>query len=135
MKRTRILKIVLGICTLPVILAGLFALLSPIDFAAKNGIDINENISLLNDYRSFGGLLLGSGLLISSGVFKSNMIFYSLVSATIIYFCFSSGRILSIFMDGYPAEGLVRATIVEFILGLLAFLTLLKYRKQLSSNM
>ena len=87
------------------------------------------NISLLNDYRGMGGLMFGSGLIIFSGVFIPRMAFTSSVVAAVVYLTFSLGRVLSIVSDGLPFEGLIKATVVELILGLLGLFLLVKYRE------
>ena len=129
MKNSKVLKVILFLCGLAFIIAGCVALFNPVGFTARNGIDIVDNFSLLNDYRSMGGLLLGSGIIIMLGVIHARMTFTSTVVAAVVYTVFALGRVVSIVLDGIPAEGLVKATVVESILGLLAIFALVKFRE------
>ena len=53
MKNSLTVKIILGLCGLLIVIPGLFALFSPEGFTARNGADISNQISLLNDYRGW----------------------------------------------------------------------------------
>ena len=128
MKHSKVLKGILFVCGFIIALAGIVALSSPAYFTARNGIDITGNLSLFNDYRSMGGLLLGTGIITLLGVIHSRMTFTSTVVAAVMYSTFSFGRILSIVLDGMPAEGIVKATVVETVLALVAIFALAKYR-------
>lgn len=128
MQNSKVLKAILIICGVIFILAGSVALFSPVGFTERNGIDIAGNLSLFSDYRAMGGLILGPGIIILLGAIHHRMAFTSTVVAAVVYMTFSLGRILSILLDGLPAEGLIRATVLETVLGLLAVFALVKYR-------
>lgn len=130
MQDSKVLKGILFVCGLIVSIAGSFALLGPEGFTARNGIDISRQISLLNDYRAFGSLMLGSGLIILLGVIHSRMAFTSTVVAVVMYGIMTIGRVLSIVIDGLPAESLIKATVLEGILAAVAIFALIKYRKE-----
>ena len=68
MQNSKVLKVILFICGALILLPGLIALFNPVGFTARNGVDIIGNISMLNDYRGMGGMLLGSGIIILLGV-------------------------------------------------------------------
>ena len=102
----------------------------PIAFSARNGIELGSNISLLNDVRASGGLMLAGGLLILSGAFISRLRFTSTVVSILMFLSLGIGRIVSIAMDGMPAEGLVKATVVEMVIGFIGVFALLKYREK-----
>ena len=129
MKNSKALKGILFLCAFILILPGAIALFSPEKFTARNGIDITGNLSLFNDYRGLGGILLGNGIIILLGVMYHRMAFTSNVVAVVIYLSFGLGRIFSIGMDGMPAKGLMVASIVEIALGLLAVFALIKFRE------
>ena len=133
MKKSIVLKIILVLCGLAFLVAGGVSMFNPEGFTSRNGIDIAGNISLLNDYRGMGGLLVGSAIIILLGVIHSRMAFTSTVVAAVVYLVFSLGRGLSLALDGMPADGLFKATIVETILGLLALFALIQYRKRPAS--
>lgn len=128
MQNSKILKGILFICGLIFIIAGSVALFAPVGFTARNGINITGNLSLFNDYRGMGGLLFGAGIIIMLGVIHARMAFTSTVVAAVVYMTFSLSRILSVLLDGVPADGLVKATVAETILGLLGVFALVRYR-------
>lgn len=130
MQNSKVLKGILFVCGLILILVGGSGLFGPESFTSRNGIDISENLSLFNDYRTFGSLMFGSGLIIMLGVFHSRMAFTSSVVAAVMFTIMTFGRALSIVIDGVPAEGLVRATVVEGILAAVAIFALAKYREK-----
>lgn len=130
MQNSKALKAILFLCGLIFLIAGSVAMFNPVGFTARNGIDIFGNLSLFNDYRSMGGLILGPGIIILLGVLYHRMAFTSTVVAAVVYSTFSLGRNLSILLDGMPAEGLVRATVVESLLALLAIFALVRFREK-----
>lgn len=133
MKNSIVLKIILALCGLAFLVAGGVALFNPEGFTLRNGIDITGNLGLYNDYRGMGGLLLGGGILIILGVIHARMRFTSTVVAAVLYSVFTLGRLLSIIQDGTPVDGLVKATIVEGILAVLAVFALVMFRDKSAS--
>jgi hypothetical protein len=130
MKNSNVLKAVLIISGLVLTGVGGAILFIPGTFFATNGIDLGENIGLLNEIRSPGGALLASGLVIMLGAFVAKLTFTSAVISIVMYLSYGISRILSIAMDGMPAEGLVLATVVEIIIGLVGVFALLRYRER-----
>lgn len=130
MKNSKVVKGILLVFGSMFLIAGAFALFSPMAFTARNGIDISGNISLFNDYRSMGGLLLGSALVILMGAFNQRMAYTSVVVTSVVGTTFSLARVLSIIMDGMPTETLVKATVVEVVLAALAIFAWLRYRER-----
>ena len=133
MQNSKVLKVILFIAGLMFIGVGLATMLIPVGFVARNGVDISGQITLLNDYRGSGGVILGSGILIMLGVFYSKMRYTSTLLASVLYISFAIGRAISIAMDGMPAEGLVKATVVELIVGFAATFALIKFKEKSSS--
>ena len=130
MQNSKVLKVILFLCGILILIAGAMALFSPTGFTARNGEDITGHISLLNDYRGLGGMIVASGIIMLLGIIYSRMAFTSTVVAIAMHLSLSLGRVVSIFLDGMPADGLVKATVVETILGLLAIYALVKYREK-----
>lgn len=130
MQNSKILKVILLVSGLILIIAGSFALFGPEGFTIRNGIDIAGNTSLINDYRTFGSLMLGSGLIILVGVIHSRMAFTSTVVAAVMYTIMTIGRVLSIVIDGIPAESLVKATVLEGLIGAVAIFALIRFREK-----
>lgn len=129
-QHSTLLKVILGIAGILVLLPGVFAFFNPIGFTARNGADISGLMSVLNDYRAAGGMMLGSGIVILLGVIHSRMAFTSTVVAIMAHMTLAFGRLLSLFSDGTPAKGLVAAMVVEAVVGVLAVFALVKYRQK-----
>jgi uncharacterized protein with PQ loop repeat len=64
------------------------------------------------------------------GAFVAKLTFTSAVISIVMYLSYGISRILSIAVDGMPAEGLVLATVVEIIIGLVGVFALLRYRER-----
>ena len=130
MQNSKVLKVILFICGALILIPGLIALFNPVGFTARNGVDIIGNISMLNDYRGMGGMLLGSGIIILLGVLHHRMAFTSTVVAIVMFLTLALGRFVSIILDGMPADGLFKATVVEAILGFVAIFAMIKFREK-----
>ncbi len=128
MKNSKPLKIILFISGLLLIVIGSAILFIPIDFSARNGIELSGNISLLNDTRAAGASLLASGLVILLGAFIQKLTYASVIISIIAYLSYGFGRLLSMVVDGVPAEGLIKATVVEIIIGFMSVFALYKFR-------
>lgn len=130
MKNSKVLKIILFISGLIAIGVGASILTIPVSFYAINNINIEGNINLLNEIRASGGALLASGIVITLGSFMANLTFTSTVIASFLYLSYGLSRILSMIIDGMPAEGLVQAVILELIIGLVCIFSFVKYIKR-----
>jgi hypothetical protein len=129
MKNSKILRTILLISGLIATGIGGAIVFTPVAFFSTNGIDLAGNISLLSEIRAPGGTLFASGILIMLGAFVAKLTFTTIVISIIIYFSYGLSRILSMVIDGLPAEGLVMATFVEIIIGLVSIFAILKYRE------
>ncbi len=129
MKNSIVLKIILGIGSAMFLLAGSFSAFNPLQYVARNGIDIAGQLTLLNDYRGSGAVLIGAGIIMFLGIIHERMRFTSIVVMSVLYTTFALGRIISIIVDGIPMEGLVKATVVELIIGLVAIFALIKFKE------
>lgn len=128
MKNSKIVKTILLISGLIAAEIGAEILLFPINFYATYNIELGQNISLLNEIRASGGALLASGLLIMAGVFVARFTFASSLLAALLYLSYAFSRVLSMAMDGQPAEGLQMAAVLEIAIGLFCLFALAKYR-------
>ncbi|MFK7860020.1 MAG: DUF4345 domain-containing protein [Granulosicoccus sp.] len=106
------------------IVIGMSIFLSTDDFYSSNNIDIEANVSLLNELKASAGLLLAAGIFIIYSVFKKyhNV---GLKLTMLIYLSYAGARGISIVADGVPASGLVLATLLEAAIGLISLLLLL----------
>ena len=91
MKNSVALKVILGLCGTLILIPGLMALFSPTGFTARNGEDIAGHISLLNDYRGLGGMMLASGAIMILGIIHSRIAFTSTVVAIGMHLSLSLG--------------------------------------------
>lgn len=130
MENSKVLKVVLFLSGLLLIVVGTASLFAPVAFKAGAGIDLEGNVNLLNEVRGYGGILLGCGILILLGAFIPNLSYTSNIVSIVVYLFFGAGRVVSILLDGMPADALIKATAAEIIFGLLGVFAFLKYRKK-----
>lgn len=128
MKISKTHKIILLIAGLIGAGIGAMILFSPVAFYAASGIELGENISLLSDIRSAGGVLLVCGTFIISGAFIAKLTFSATVIASLVYLSYGASRIIAISLDGLPALELVVVAGLEITIGLLCVFALTKYR-------
>ena len=128
MSDSKVLKSILLISALIAAGVGGAILFYPVAFFATNGIDIGGDISLLSETRAPGGALLAVGIVIALGAFVPSLTFFSIAISSLIYLAYGTSRILSMAIDGMPAEGIVMATALELAIGLVCVFALLKYR-------
>ena len=64
------------------------------------------------------------------GVLHHRMAFTSTVVAIVMFLTLALGRFVSIILDGMPADGLFKATVVEAILGFVAIFAMIKFREK-----
>jgi len=129
MKNSKVLKTILFISGLIAVGVGGGILFMPVAFHATTGIDLGANASLLSEVRAPGGALLTSGILIMLGAFIKKLTFTATLVSALFYLSYGLSRILSMLLDGMPADELVQATILEMIIGLLCLFALVKYRE------
>jgi len=105
------------------------SLVAPVAFHASSGISLGESRSVLSEARAAGGSLLGAGAVILLGAFVSRLAFTASVLGAVMYVSYGLSRLLSMAVDGMPAQELVLATAVELIIGLLCAATLVAHRR------
>jgi len=105
-------------------------LLMPVVVKASSGIDLAGNINLLNDVRGGGALLLALALTTLIGAFSNLMRFTSTLLSVILFLSIGIGRIFSIVADGMPVESLIKATVVEFVVGSIGIALFLIYKEK-----
>jgi hypothetical protein len=128
MKNSRIHRAILLISGLIATGVGGALLLAPVAFHAGNGIDLGGQISLLNEVRAGGGALLACGVLIICGAFVTRLTFAAAVVSPVLYLSYGMARILSLALDGFPAEGLLTAMVVEVAIGMVGVFSLVKFQ-------
>lgn len=130
MKNSNLLKTFLVISGLLLTFIGGATLLIPATMKADAGIDISGNINMLNDTRAFSALLLFFAILIVSGAFVKKLTYTATVVSFLLFLSIGIGRLISILLDGMPSDGLTKATVLEFVLGILGLILFNLYRKK-----
>lgn len=129
MKNSKVLKMIFFVSGLVLIVIGGAILFMPAAMFALNGVDLGGNSSLLSEIRAPGGALLASGIVIMLGAFVAKIAFTSAVISILLYLSYGLSRMVSIAIDGMPAEGLVIAMVFEMVIGLACVFAFLKYRE------
>ena len=127
MKNSKVLKVILFISGLIAISIGATILTMPVDFYAASGINLNGDVSLLNEVRASGGALLACGLLITLGAFVDRLTFTSAVISTLLYLSYGLSRLMSMLIDGMPGDALIQAVILELVIGLVCVVAFVKF--------
>lgn len=110
--------ITLSLSGLLLTVVGTLRLTDPIKNYAKNsGIQLPNDVYLLNEIRGVSSLMLIGGILILSGIFLSELTTSSLLIASLIFLGFAIGRVLSIVIDGKPNQQIITGLITELVLG------------------
>ncbi|CAM1342614.1 DUF4345 domain-containing protein [Tenacibaculum amylolyticum] len=117
MNSLKILKIYLIISGLLLSVIGTLTAFNPVKIKANEGIEIAGNASALNDVRAFGILLLAIAILSFSGAIKTAIRKTAAITLPLLFISLGIGRVISVVLDGMPSEGMVKATILEFVLG------------------
>jgi hypothetical protein len=129
MKNSKALKAILFFLGLFLIVFGAGRVFLPSEFYALNGLTLGDDVSMLNEARGAGGVMLGSGILIMMGVFLEKMRFTSTVIAILAFLSYGIARLIGIAIDGLPNEKIIQGIIAEFIFGITALVAFLKYQK------
>lgn len=101
----------------------------PAELQAQSNIILGENASHFSETRAPGAAILSASLVILIGAFKNTWKFFSLAITALFFLSYGLGRLLSLAIDGMPAEGLFYAMIGELIIGIIALIMLLKTKR------
>ena len=130
MKNSKVLKTFLIISGLLLSFIGGSSLIMPVKMKATAGIELAGQISALNDARAYSALLLVFAITTFLGAFNSKLSYSSALISTLLFLSLGFGRVVSIVTDGIPADGLVKATALEFILGTVGAVMLIVFRNR-----
>ena len=109
-------------------LIGGAALFVPDAFFGSNGIVLSDDPSLRSEVRAPTGLLLLSGAIILASAFRRRIATLGLGLSALVYGTYGLSRLVSLALDGVPAEGLVSAMVIELVVGSIALVTLTRVR-------
>ena len=96
---------------------GATLLLAPVAFSESNGIMLGADPSALSERRAPGAALLVTGFLLLAGAFVARLRTAALLIGALLYLAYGAARLLSLVLDGRPADGLLLAGAVELALG------------------
>ena len=102
----------------------------PAELQAQSNIIIGDNASHFSETRAPGTAILSTSILILTAVFRTNLRHLALVLTALFFLSYGFGRLLSLVVDGMPAQGLFYAMIGELVIGALAFMMLLVKRME-----
>ena len=105
---------------------GAATLFAPVAFLGTSSIDLGSQVNLLSEVRAPAGALLAGGIVILSGIFVNRLTFTSTVIAALMFLSYGVGRVLSVAVDGVPADAIVGATALEIVIGLAALFMLVR---------
>ncbi len=113
-------QIILFLSGLIALIVGIGLTFFPVAFQASAGIELGNDISLLNDIRASGGALLGLGTIILLGAFRNRFAFTASLVSAVVYLSYGFARGYAILVDGMPHSTLLLATGIELLMGLLS---------------
>ena len=129
MKRSKALTTLLLVSGLIATGIGAATLFAPVAFLGTSSIDLGGQVNLLSEVRAPGGALLASGLLILLGIYARQFTFTSTVISVLMFLSYGIGRILSMAVDGMPAQEIAAATVLEMVIGVGGIIALLRLRE------
>tara|TARA_B110000211_G_C14080885_1_gene554452 strand:- start:3221 stop:3622 length:402 start_codon:yes stop_codon:yes gene_type:complete len=130
MKNSKVLKGTLLYLGGNLIVIGSWRLFDPISFALVNDMDLNGQVSLINEARGAAGAIVGFGILIVLGVFIKRLTYTSSIMGPVLYLGYGVARLLSCIIDGYPGEMAMVGMIGEFVVGSIGLFALMKYSEE-----
>lgn len=121
-------KVVTGFLVLSGIIGlyvGISLVFFPVELQAQSNIIIS-NASHFSETRAPGTAILSASLIILIGAFRKNWKYISLLITSLFFLSYGIGRLISLTLDGMPAEGLFYAMIGELFIGVVALILLIK---------
>ena len=98
---------------------GVGVLFFPHAFHASAGVLPGDDVNLLNEMRSSGGMVLASGLFILLGAIRAKMAFFALIVSTTLYLSYGLSRVISLVADGMPGSSMLQILALELFIGTL----------------
>ena len=128
MKKSKVLKIILGILGMLLIGLGSWRLIDPITFFENSDVVLQNNSGLLNEARSTGGVVVSFGILIILGAFKDKFAYMSTIVAIALFYGFAVSRLIGFGLDGDVVQKQLQGAVMEIIFGSLALFCLFRFR-------
>ena len=124
---TRLQKISLGIAGLTSLGIGASILTMPQAFYASYGIALGADPSLLSELRAPAAGLAAFGMVMLAGIFKPSLRPSAIIAALTVFLGFPAGRLVGIWADGLPSDGIISALVLELAI---AALCLFAFRRR-----
>ncbi|MEL7121306.1 MAG: DUF4345 domain-containing protein [Bacteroidota bacterium] len=99
----------------------------PAQLQGDNGI-ILTSASHFSEARAPGAAMFSAAIFAFISVFRTNWRRTALIIMSLFFLSYGLGRLLSLILDGMPAQGLFYAIIVELIMGMLAIIVLVRMK-------
>ena len=129
MNGSRLLQANLAVSGFILLAVGGTLLMAPAFMHAANGVELGGNPSLLSEVRAPGGSLLALGILVIAGAFVPPLRYPAILVAAIVYTAYGLSRLLSMAMDGMPAQGIVVVAGLEITIGVVNLVLLRRMRE------
>lgn len=107
---------------------GTALLIAPVAFHAASGTDLGRDANLLSEIRAPGGALLVLGMLMLVGAFDAAFHRSALTIGAAVFLAYGLARVVSLVLDGLPADGLLLALVIELAIGAACLMTRLRMR-------
>ena len=132
---TRYISLVtLFICGAVLLVIGVSITLSPIQFYNSSGIELPNNIDLLNELRAPAAMLIGAGCLILLSLSAKSLRPQAWLVSTLVYLSYGIGRVIGFGLDGIPNESILLAAVIELFLGIISFYMMIQITGQQDTN-
>jgi hypothetical protein len=117
MKNPIIVKMALVLSGLIATGVGVGILFVPHAFHASSGLALGNDVNLLNEVRSQGGIVLVAGLFMLFGAFRVTMTWTALILSATLYLSYGLSRLVSVGFDGVPNAAMLQITALELFIG------------------
>ena len=129
MKTPMMIRPILVLSGLTATVFGFAVLAVPHALHASMGITLGDDVNLLNEVRSSGGMLLACGLFALYGAVRTRMALPALVVSAAVYLTYGLSRVTSVIIDGVPNNAMFQSMGVELALGLVCLIALRSLRR------
>jgi hypothetical protein len=128
MRNSIVLKAILLGLGIVLLVFGGWRVIDIVGFFAFNGIELGHDVSMLNEVRAGGGLVVGSALVVISGAFFPRMAFTSTILSVVVFLSFGFARLYGIAVDGIPSATILQGLFTEFVMGSIGIFAFYRYR-------
>lgn len=112
-------KTILGAAGLIGLGIGALMLFDPATLFGLNGVALGADPNLLSEIRAPGAALITLAAIVLAGAVRESMTRLAALIGLAVYLAYGVGRLVSIGLDGVPAESLIAAGAIEFVVGAL----------------